>query len=178
MKGDFMSNKENNEFNDPNMKEKCETHKMENENYNYADNRHINPNYADYENAIKGETVSVSKRGLKTAVAGVLIFAVAGGSGFAVGRAINHGPGMDGTRQATGKNIEKHHGMRNEDKNHNSKPPDNGRDNDENNNRKRRDNERDGPDEKIKDNEKASKPSNGPKKENNGINKGPKNNNV
>ena len=24
MKGDFMSNKENNEFNNPNMKEKCE----------------------------------------------------------------------------------------------------------------------------------------------------------
>ena len=115
MKGDFMSNKENNEFNNPNMKGKCETHKMENENYNYADNRHINPNYADYENAIKGETVSVSKRGLKTAVAGVLIFAVAGGSGFAVGRATNHGPGMDGTGQATGKNIQKHHGMRNED---------------------------------------------------------------
>ena len=92
-----MSNKENNEFNNPNMKEKCETHKMENENYNYADNRNINPNYADYENAIKGETVSVSKRWLKTAVAGVLIFAVAGGSGFAVGRVTNHGPGMDGT---------------------------------------------------------------------------------
>lgn len=54
--------------------------------------------------------------------------------------------------------------MRNEDKNHNSKPPDNGRDNDEDNNRKRRDNERDGPNEKIKDNEKASKPSDSQKK--------------
>lgn len=103
---------------------------------------------------------------------------MAGGSGFAVGRATNHGPRMDGTGQATGKNIQKHHGMRNEDKNHNSKPPDNGRDNDEDNNRKRRDNERDGPNEKIKDNEKASKPSDSQKKRNNVINKGSKNNNV